>query len=397
VSLLGALMSAAYCIIAIVMSATVRPGPSVNYNPAAVHRSPVERVMGIFNAMTTVFFAYGGHNVALEIQATIPIGGKHPLSTVPAMMRGVNVTFLVTGAPRHGPEHPCCLLPLRCLRAADNAAPHAHATHKHTHTHHAGLCYFGVSILGFYAFGTGVTENVLMAFGQGPTHWVVTMANLMVVIHVAAAYQVRRTQGGGAGQGCWVWRAAGLRHRRRAPDTPTNSHQQTATNTHQQHACCRALAATQVYTQPVFSLIEARLDAAAAPAAGAAPPRCASLHLPVKVGLRLVYASLTTLVAVLVRRGARGARVCVFCACVGSVFSHGACLCMAAVRMPMLTALHLTRRCRPTPPVLARCPSLEPSWVSSVRCCACVCVCVWMVRCGAPPGSRHNQASRPLF
>lgn len=97
-SLLGALMSAAYCIIAVAMSATIKPGPEVNYNPAAVPRSTISNVMGIFNAMTTIFFAYGGHNVALEIQATIPVGGKHSLSTVPRMMRGVNVTFIVTGA-----------------------------------------------------------------------------------------------------------------------------------------------------------------------------------------------------------------------------------------------------------------------------------------------------------
>lgn len=97
VSLLGILMSAAYCIIAIVMSAKVHP-TNVSYNPAAVSRTPIERVMGIFNAMTTIFFTYGGHNVALEIQATIPTGGKHPLTTVPVMMLGVNVTFIVTGA-----------------------------------------------------------------------------------------------------------------------------------------------------------------------------------------------------------------------------------------------------------------------------------------------------------
>lgn len=100
VSLLGALMSGAYCIIAIAMSATVRPGPSVNYIPANVQRSLLERIMGVFNAMTTVFFAYGGHNVALEIQATIPSDSKTPnmqTSTVPAMMKGVNVTFLITG------------------------------------------------------------------------------------------------------------------------------------------------------------------------------------------------------------------------------------------------------------------------------------------------------------
>lgn len=96
ISLLGALMSASYCLIAIVMSATVRPGPDVNYSPAAVQRTPLERVMGVFNAMTTVLFAYGGHNVALEIQATIPVGGKHPDSSVPAMMRGVTWTFVVT-------------------------------------------------------------------------------------------------------------------------------------------------------------------------------------------------------------------------------------------------------------------------------------------------------------
>lgn len=59
VSLLGALMSLAYCTIAVVMSATVQPSSSVNYNPAAVPRSSTEKVMGIFNALTTVFFAYG--------------------------------------------------------------------------------------------------------------------------------------------------------------------------------------------------------------------------------------------------------------------------------------------------------------------------------------------------
>lgn len=96
VSLLGALMSAAYCIIAVGMCATIRPGPNVNYDPAKMPISTLARVMGIFNAMTTVFFAYGGHNVALEIQATIGIDEKNP-STVNPMMRGVNWTFLITG------------------------------------------------------------------------------------------------------------------------------------------------------------------------------------------------------------------------------------------------------------------------------------------------------------
>jgi hypothetical protein len=101
-------MSAAYCTIAIVMSGTAKPSGTVNYNPAAVPRSSVDRVMGVFNAMTTVFFAYGGHNVALEIQATIPSDSKTPnmhTSTVPAMMRGVNVTFLITGESLSRTQH----------------------------------------------------------------------------------------------------------------------------------------------------------------------------------------------------------------------------------------------------------------------------------------------------
>jgi hypothetical protein len=52
-----------------------------------------------------------------------------------------------------------------------------------------GLCYFGVSIVGFHAFGTAVPDNVLLAFAHGSHFWVVSAANLMVVVHVAAAYQ----------------------------------------------------------------------------------------------------------------------------------------------------------------------------------------------------------------
>lgn len=65
----------------------------------------------------------------------------------------------------------------------------------------AGLCYFSVSILGFWAFGTGVGDNVLLAFKAGPHQWVVTMATMLVVVHVAAAFQVGLAWGhlGGGG------------------------------------------------------------------------------------------------------------------------------------------------------------------------------------------------------
>jgi len=60
VSMLGSLMSMAYCLIAFIMSATVKPGPTTNYIPAAVERSTIDKVMGIFNALTSILFAYGG-------------------------------------------------------------------------------------------------------------------------------------------------------------------------------------------------------------------------------------------------------------------------------------------------------------------------------------------------
>lgn len=71
----------------------------------------------------------------------------------------------------------------------------------------AGICYFGVSILGFFAFGTAVSENVLLAFENGPQHWVVAMANMMVVIHVAAAYQVGAVVAKAFAQDCFAPRS----------------------------------------------------------------------------------------------------------------------------------------------------------------------------------------------
>jgi hypothetical protein len=162
VSLLGALMSVAYCTIAVAMSGTVQPpAGSVNYEPMAVPRTGLERWMGIFNALTSILFAYGertveicalsclmatehavdcptgmwsvscmyategtlltcldmvmavsstltytlcaaaaagGHNVALEIQATLPRTEANR-TTVKPMMKGINITFV-----SHAPE-----------------------------------------------------------------------------------------------------------------------------------------------------------------------------------------------------------------------------------------------------------------------------------------------------
>jgi amino acid permease len=49
-------------------------------------------------------------------------------------------------------------------------------------------CYFPVAITGYWAFGNQVQDNILKSVGK--PIWVVAMANLMVVVHVFAAYQV---------------------------------------------------------------------------------------------------------------------------------------------------------------------------------------------------------------
>ena len=50
------------------------------------------------------------------------------------------------------------------------------------------MCYFPVAIIGYWAYGNHVTDNILTYVAK-PT-WVIAMANLMVVIHVIGSYQV---------------------------------------------------------------------------------------------------------------------------------------------------------------------------------------------------------------
>ena len=100
----------------------------------------------MFNALGQVAFAYAGHNVVLEIQATIPSTPEKP-SKIP-MWRGVVVAYGIVA-----------------------------------------ICYFPVALIGYWAFGNGVSDNVLITLNK-PT-WLIAAANLMVVIHVIGSYQVR--------------------------------------------------------------------------------------------------------------------------------------------------------------------------------------------------------------
>lgn len=52
------------------------------------------------------------------------------------------------------------------------------------------FAYFGVSIAGFAAYGNTTNPDILLSISE--PQWLIKIANLMVVVHVAASFQVRR-------------------------------------------------------------------------------------------------------------------------------------------------------------------------------------------------------------
>jgi amino acid permease len=104
-----------------------------------------ERVFGFFEALGVVAFAYAGHNVVLEIQATIPSTPEMP-SKKP-MWKGVVVAYVIIA-----------------------------------------LHYFPVALVCYWAFGNTVDDNILKTL-QKPK-WLIAIANMMVVLHVVGSYQV---------------------------------------------------------------------------------------------------------------------------------------------------------------------------------------------------------------
>ena len=99
------------------------------------------------NALGIVAFAYAGHNVVLEIQATIPSSpekkSKHE------MWSGVLLAYGIVA-----------------------------------------LCYFPVAIIGHLAYGHQVSDNILTFMCE--PKWLVIIANVMVVIHFTGSYQVMK-------------------------------------------------------------------------------------------------------------------------------------------------------------------------------------------------------------
>jgi hypothetical protein len=143
VSLAAAVMSLSYSTIA--WAASVDKGVIDNVDYGYKATTTPGKVFGFFNALGDVAFAYAGHNVVLEIQATIPSTPEKP-SKGP-MWRGVIVAYIVVA-----------------------------------------LCYFPVALIGYWMFGNTVEDNILVTLEK--PKWLIAMANMFVVIHVIGSYQI---------------------------------------------------------------------------------------------------------------------------------------------------------------------------------------------------------------
>ncbi|OMO90231.1 Adaptor protein ClpS, core [Corchorus capsularis] len=143
VSLAAAIMSLSYSTIA--WAGCLGHGQIDNVSYEYKSTSPTDYMFRVFNALGQISFAFAGHAVALEIQATIPSTPERP-SKIPMWKGAVGAYFI-------------------------NA-----------------ICYFPVAMIGYWAFGQDVDDNVLMALKK--PGWLIASANLMVVVHVIGSYQV---------------------------------------------------------------------------------------------------------------------------------------------------------------------------------------------------------------
>lgn len=126
-------------------AACLARGPIENVSYAYKKTSPADLLFRVFNAFGEISFAFAGHAVTLEIQATIPSTPEKP-SKVP-MWKGALGAYFVNA-----------------------------------------LCYFPVAFIGYWTFGQDVEDNILKSL-EKPS-WLLASANLMVFVHVVGSYQV---------------------------------------------------------------------------------------------------------------------------------------------------------------------------------------------------------------
>ncbi|XP_057434044.1 lysine histidine transporter 2-like [Lotus japonicus] len=143
VSLGAAAMSLTYSTIA--WGATIKKGIEPNVDYSIKSHNTADAVFNFFSALGDIAFSFAGHSVVLEIQATMPTSPELP-SKKP-MWRGVVFAYIGVA-----------------------------------------FCYLPVAVIGYYMFGNAVDDNILITL-ERPV-WLISAANLFVVIHVIGGYQI---------------------------------------------------------------------------------------------------------------------------------------------------------------------------------------------------------------
>ncbi|KAL2896389.1 Lysine histidine transporter 1 [Bienertia sinuspersici] len=143
VSFAAAVMSLSYSAIAWIASAIKGVQQDISYGSR--YTTTPGHIFGFFSGLGTVAFAFSGHNIVLEIQASIPSTPDKPSKT--PMWKGSLLAYVIIA-----------------------------------------LCYFPVAFVGYYAFGENVDDSVLLSLEK--SIWLIASANIFVVIHVIGSYQI---------------------------------------------------------------------------------------------------------------------------------------------------------------------------------------------------------------
>uniref|UniRef100_A0A5B7BQV5 Amino acid transporter transmembrane domain-containing protein n=1 Tax=Davidia involucrata TaxID=16924 RepID=A0A5B7BQV5_DAVIN len=152
VSLIGAITAVGYCTLLWAVSVAEGRLENVSYDPIRA-KSQMVRVFDVLNALGIIAFAFRGHNLILEIQATMPSSEKHP-SRVP-MWRGVKFSYALIA-----------------------------------------MCLFPIAIGGYWAYGQQIPPNggmlpALYQFhGEDGSKFLLGLISLFVIINAVCSFQI---------------------------------------------------------------------------------------------------------------------------------------------------------------------------------------------------------------
>ncbi|CAN6480814.1 unnamed protein product [Victoria cruziana] len=151
ISLVGAITAVTYCTLIWTISVSRHRPEDISYEPLK-GKNDVATIFSILNALGVVAFSFRGHNLVLEIQATMPSTLKHP-SNVP-MWKGVKAAYLLIA-----------------------------------------LCLFPLAIGGYWAYGNSIPRSgILYALHRFHSHdtsrALLGLTTLMVAINCLSTFQI---------------------------------------------------------------------------------------------------------------------------------------------------------------------------------------------------------------